>query len=86
MVSSLLSQFSNSLLSPASLIGYLGVLEGGLDGCTKYGGSISLLGISVIDIGLLVSISSPIAVGLEAEAPCFKSKRGGAFLLTPALP
>ena len=85
MVSSLLSQFSNSLLL-VSLINYPGVFGGGLICGTRYGGSISLLQTSIIDFGILDAIPSLIMIGLDVEVPCFGSKRGRALLLTPALP
>ena len=87
MVSSLLSQFLNSLLL-VSLIDYLGVLEGGLTGGTRYSGSISLLGISNIGLGSIGSASSLTTIGLDSEVPGLVYEEGGAFifLLTPALP
>ena len=85
MVSSLLSQFLNSTTS-CFFDRLSGGFGGGLIGGTRYGGSISLLRISIIDFGLLSPISSLMMIGLDAEVPSLGSKRGRAFLLTPALP
>ena len=85
MASSLLSQIFE--LSTSSFFDKLSRGFGGDLVCgTGYGGSISILGISIIDFGILGPIPLLMMIGLDAEVPCYESKGGRSLLLTPALP
>ena len=85
MANSHLSQSSNYLL-PVFLVIDQEVLEGGLLCGTRYGGSISLLGISIIGLGIIGSVPLLMMIGLDLEVPDLGYEEGRAFLLTPALP
>ena len=86
MASSLLSQFLNSL--PTCFFDKLsGSFGGGLAWwCQVWLEASHFLEFPLLILAILNSISSLMTIGLDAEVPCLESKRGRAFLLTPALP
>ena len=68
MENSLLSQSLNYLL-PVILVIDQEVLEGAYFVVTSYGGSISLLGISIIGLGIIGSVPLLMMIGLDLEVP-----------------